>query len=211
MRRFVNADPSTDPLRLVSTKPEDARLEFRAVAFGAKRRGIRLERIFWNVLKELARAKNSPMGALVEDLSKDAGEINNLASIIRVACLNWLHTQNAELVQLASLQTANSIIMACPAPAFALSSAKKILTFNPPFQLLVRRQLPTLLNDDSRRELKLTLDLNIADIFERLKTNGETPVTTGFALGAGERRYRGQLNAIIAPAKDLEMLLAFVL
>lgn len=207
----MNVEHSSNESRLVSLSPEDMSVEFRAVAFGTKRRGIRLERIFWNVLKVLARSKNATIGSLVEDLSKDVTEANNLASILRVACLNWLSNQNIELVELASLRTANAIIMACPAPAFALSSAKKILTFNPAFQLLVRRQLPTLLNDDSRRELKLTLDLNIVDIFARLKTNGELPIATGFALGAGERRYRGQLNAIYAPVMDMEMLLAFVL
>ena len=126
----MNAEHLSDERRLVSLRPEDTSVEFRAVAFGTKRRGIRLERIFWKVLKELARVKNSTIGSLVEDLSKEAAEANNLSSIIRVACLNWLFTQNIELVQLASLRTANAIIMACPAPAFALSSAKKILTFN---------------------------------------------------------------------------------
>ncbi|MGT2466672.1 hypothetical protein ACVOMV_19030 [Mesorhizobium atlanticum] len=46
--------------------------------------------------------------------------------------------------------------------------------------------------------MKLALDLNVTDIFARLDANGETPVTSGFVIGAGERRYRGQLSAVRA-------------
>jgi len=92
---------------------------------------------------------------------------------------------------LASIKTINAILVACPSPAFALSSSKKILTFNAPFQQLVRRQLPVAPNEDARHDLKLALDLNVADIFARLEANGETPVATGFVIGAGRPPLSG--------------------
>ncbi|TIX93956.1 MAG: hypothetical protein E5V22_36640, partial [Mesorhizobium sp.] len=73
--------------------------------------------------------------------------------------------QNVTLSKLASIRTINAILVACPSPAFALTSSKKILTFNVPFQQLVKRQLPSGPNDDARHDLKLALDLNVADIF----------------------------------------------
>ena len=50
----------------------------------------------------------------------------------------------------------------------------------------------------------------MADIFARLEANSETPVATGFVIGAGERRYRGQLSVVRAPVAELELLMAFV-
>lgn len=199
------------PERLLPPPPdEDLRPEFRAVARGNVRHGIKLERPFWSCLKRLAQSRNATIGMLVDELARHRGNGGNLTSAIRVACLSWLAEQNAELAQLASQKVTNALIMACPSPAFALSSAKRIVTFNQPFQLLIRRQLPTVFGDETRQELKLALDLNVVDIFQRLANSPDAPVVTGFVLGLGERRYRGQLNAVRAPVKDNELLIAYI-
>ena len=165
---------------------------------------------FLDLAEELAESRKSTLGQLVEEISKVQPETGNLTSAIRVACARWLADQNAELRKLASLKRANAILLACPSPAFALSSSKKILAFNPAFQMLVRRQLPAGLGEETRPDLKLALDLNVADIFARLDSNGEHPVVTGFVIGAGDRRYRAQLNVVRAPVSEPELLLAFV-
>ena len=193
------------PLSLDDLKPE-----FRVVARGGVRRGIRLERFFWISLKKLAESRKSTLGEVIDEIAETQAGSGNLTSAIRVACIRWLSDRNADLQKLVSLKTINAILVACPSPAFALSSSKKILTFNPPFQQLVRRQLPAGHGDYARQDLKLALDLNVADIFSRLDANGENPVVTGFVIGAGERRYRGQLRAVRAPLIEPELLLAFV-
>ena len=35
-------------------------------------------------------------------------------------------------------------------------------------------------------------------------------MVTGFVIGAGDRRYRAQLNVVRAPVSEPELLLAFV-
>jgi predicted DNA-binding ribbon-helix-helix protein len=189
---------------------EDVEPEFRVVVRGGTRRGIRLERFFWASLKRLAESRKSTLGQVVEEISRVQPETGNLTSAIRVACTRWLADQNSELRGLASLKTVNAILLACPSPAFALSSSKKILAFNPAFQMLVRRQLPFGPGEEARPDIKLALDLNVADIFARLDSNGEHPVVTGFVIGAGDRRYRAQLNVVRAPVSEPELLLAFV-
>jgi len=188
---------------------DDAEPEFRVVVRSGTRRGIRLERFFWTALKRLAGSRKLTLGQMVEEIAQGQPETGNLTSAIRVACARSLAEQNEELRRLASLKTVSAILLACPSPAFALSSTRKILAFNPAFQLLVRRQLPVA-HGDARHELKLALDLNVVDIFGRLKADGERPVVTGFVLGAGERRYRAQLNVVRAPIGETEVLLAFV-
>jgi predicted DNA-binding ribbon-helix-helix protein len=204
-----SATPRGDRLHL-PLAAEDFGPEFRVVARGGIRRGIRLERVFWVTLKQMAESRKSTIGMLVDEIAENHAEQGNLTSAIRVACMRGMAEENLALRKLASIRTISAILVACPSPAFALASSKKILTFNAPFQQLVRRQLPTGSNEDARHDLKLALDLNVADIFARLEANGETPVATGFVIGAGERRYRGQLSVVRAPVAELELLMAFV-
>ena len=189
---------------------EDVEPEFRVVVRDGNRRGIRLERFFWTALKRFAQSRKSTLGQMVEEISQVAPETGNLTSAIRVACARWLAEENAELKRLASLRKVSALLLACPSPAFALSSSKKILAFNPAFQLLVRRQLPVEQGDEGRHDLKLALDLNVADIFARLDADGDRPVVSGFVIGAADRRYRAQLNIVRAPISESEVLLAFV-
>ncbi|RWC63334.1 ribbon-helix-helix domain-containing protein [Mesorhizobium sp.] len=207
-----SASPRPDGERLLPpVAAEDFGLEFRVVARGGIRRGIRLERAFWLSLKQMAERRKCTIGMLIDEIAESQAQTgNNLTSAIRVACMRGLGDENLTLRRLASINTISAILLACPSPAFALASSKKILTFNAPFQQLVKRQLPIAPNDDARHDLKLALDLNVADIFARLDANGEAPVATGFVIGAGERRYRGQLNAVRAPVLEPELLMAFV-
>lgn len=207
----MNDSPSTTngfTINVFST--DDLTTDFRVVVRQGTRRGIRLERLFWATLKQLAEHHQLTIGEMVEEIARASDETSNLASAIRVACLRWTAEQASILGKLASLRTINAILGACPAPAFALSSAKKILTFNPAFQHLVRRQLPVGFGEEAHRDLRLSLDLNVADIFSRLDANGGVPIASGFVIGAAERRYRGQLNIVRAPIKAPELLLSFV-
>ncbi|WP_095084455.1 ribbon-helix-helix domain-containing protein [Mesorhizobium sophorae] len=205
------SSPLPDRERLLHpVTAEDFGLEFRVVARGGVRRGIRLERAFWVTLKQMAESRKCTIGMLIDEIADSQAQTGNLTSAIRVACMRGLGEENLTLRRLASINTINAIVVACPSPAFALASSKKILTFNAPFQQLVKRQLPIAPNDDARHDLKLALDLNVADIFARLDANGQAPVATGFVIGAGERRYRGQLNVVRAPVVEPELLMAFV-
>ncbi|MGX8009502.1 ribbon-helix-helix domain-containing protein [Mesorhizobium sp. ORM8.1] len=129
---------------------EDFGLEFRVVARGGVRRGIRLERAFWTALKQMAENRKCTIGSLIDEIAESHAHTGNLTSAIRVACMRGLADENSTLQKLASIKTINAILLACPSPAFALASSKKILTFNAPFQQLVRRQLPVTSNDDTR-------------------------------------------------------------
>jgi predicted DNA-binding ribbon-helix-helix protein len=206
----ANSPPTTHDRLLLPITREDFGLEFRVVARGGIRRGIRLEKAFWMSLKQMAESRKCTIGMLIDEIAENQTKAGNLTSAIRVACIHGLAGENLILRKLASIRTINAILVACPSPAFALASSKKILTFNAPFQQLVKRQLPTGPNNDARQDLKLALDLNVADIFARLDANGEVPIASGFVIGAGERRYRGQLNAVRAPVPEPELLMAFV-
>jgi predicted DNA-binding ribbon-helix-helix protein len=196
------------PARLLpNLSADDFGPEFRVVTRGGTRRGIRLERAFWASLKQLAERRKCTIGELIEEIAESHDDSGNLTSAIRVVCIGGLAEENQTLRKLASIRTISGILAACPSPAFALTSSKSILSFNTPFQQLVRRHLP---DDEVRQGLRLALDINVADIFARLEASGETSVPTGFVIGAGDRRYRGQLSVARAPIAEPELLMAFV-
>lgn len=188
----------------------DVETEFHVVVRDGNRRGIRLERFFWVALKDLAESRRETLGHLVDEIAELVPQSGNLTSAIRVACGRWLADQNADLKSLTSLKTVNALLSACPSPAFALSSTKKILAFNLAFQHLVRRQLPMEQNQTRGHDLKLAFDLTIPEVFARLASDGDRPVVTGFVVGAADRRYRAQLSIVRAPLSGSDVLLAFV-
>ena len=206
----MNDEPPRLPSLLPLLTTEELQWDFRTVSYEGSRRGLRLERIFWDALKKMAAEKGVTLGRLVEEIAARQEKPANLTSAIRATCLNWLARGNEELRLLASMRTTVAIITACPSPAFALSAARRISAFNQPFQMLVRRHLPPVAGTDVQQEMKLTLDLNVREMLERLRENVDTPLATGFVLGLGERRYRGQLKAVLAPTKDTDLLIAFV-
>ncbi len=192
-------------------EPDAAVTDFRVVSNGKERRGIRLERLFWSVLKDAAKRNQTTIAGFVEDVSKQKTESANLASALRVACLSSAVDRTTQLEILTSPAMINSILAAVPSPAFALGTNKKILAFNTAFQTLIRRQFPVVFEGDQRADLKLALDMNITDLTARLDLNGNTPVLSGFAIGLGDRRFRGQLNAMKAPSSGADIVLGFIL
>jgi predicted DNA-binding ribbon-helix-helix protein len=196
-------------------RPSDAasdpgRAEFRVVTHGDQRRGVRLERAFWQAIKDAAKRRQVTIGQLVEDIAVQNAGATNLASALRVACIGWLRSRTAHLEALTTAERIGPFLNAVPTPAFALGANRKILAFNAAFQDLVRRQFPALGTSGQREELRMALDINVLELVARLDANGNTPVRTGFAFGIGDRRFRGQINAVKAPSSDVDVVLAFV-
>ena len=51
-----------------------AKPEFRVVARGKSRRGIRLERIFWQTAKSIAQRSHITIGSLVDEISSQQAD-----------------------------------------------------------------------------------------------------------------------------------------
>ncbi|TGW05159.1 hypothetical protein EN788_48960, partial [Mesorhizobium sp. M2D.F.Ca.ET.145.01.1.1] len=104
--------PRTLKDRLLLPLPtEDFELEFRVVARGGVRRGIRLERAFWVSLKQMAESRKCTIGMLVDEIAESHAEKGNLTSAIRVACIRESGNENLNLRKLASITTVNAILL----------------------------------------------------------------------------------------------------
>ena len=190
---------------------EDAELVFRAVEGGKVRRGIRLEAIYWRVLRDIADLKQKKIGALVGAVLADAPEPANTTSLLRVYCLRWvLDTLAAERKVTDPLGVVN-LVRASPSPAFALGLDKRLLAYNQALLDYIQARFAYgetgLINSD----LRLALDVQVAALAATLKDNGNRPLEVGFVVGLGGRRLRGKLNALLAPASGENIVLCYLL
>lgn len=184
---------------------------FRVVEDGGMRRGIRLERIFWQVLREVAQLKQKKIGALVQSILEEAPEPTNTTSLLRVYCLRWALNTLATANEVTSPASVGNLVRASPGAAFALGLDKRIVAYNQSFLNFVQARFSYLESEPVNRDLRLALDGHLTDLAATLKANGNTPVVMGFVVGIGGRRFRGKLNALLAPASGQSILLCYVL
>src|SRR5690606_8003898 len=92
----------------------DSALIFRAVNAVGRRRGIRLEAIFWKTITAMAAADGRTLGQQVGDAS--VPEAGNLASTLRVQAAQWLHKRLSEFERTTTPQSIFAIIHASPTP-----------------------------------------------------------------------------------------------
>ena len=183
---------------------------FRAVNTPRQRRGIRLEAIYWEGLKDLAADAGRSVGEIVEDVVDTAPGESNLASLLRVRVVGWLSDRLRRLEALTEPDATDAIIQASPSPAFVLTADKKILFYNRAFLNLIQSRFVTIRPDAMQKGLRLSLDTQLDQVIESLRGGSAATVVSGFAIGVEERRIRGSVNLVLAPVRRQAMVIAFV-
>lgn len=190
--------------------PYDEELVFRAVATGGKRRGIRLERLFWSALAETARMRGQTLGVLIGDVAASTPAGGNLASALRVAATRFLRDRLAEVSERSAPEFTFALLQANPAPTFALSADKKIISYNRAFVALIQARFNGADPADMLRGLRLTLDTPLEQSIAQLRADPTAQLTTGYALGLHDRRVRGQLRMALAPTAARLIVIAYL-
>ena len=189
----------------------DAELVFRGVEDGGVRRGIRLEAIYWQVLREIADARQKKIGALVGALLADAPEPVNTTAFLRVYCLRWSLDMLASERAITDPSGVGNLVRASPGPAFALGLDKRLIAYNQSFLNYIQARFSYAEAEPVNRDLRLALDVQLSTLVATLKANGNRPLEAGFTVGLGGRRLRGLLNALLAPASGQSIMLCYVL
>jgi len=184
---------------------------YRAVSTKSGRHGIRLEKKYWQTLKRIAEEEDCKIGELVEQLAHTDTGNSNLTSTLRVSCLHWTEDRLQLLEALNSDQMIRNIIYACPTSALALSTDKRLHSFNQPLLRLITDTFSILDPEFIPARLRLVMDVQIETLIEQLSENENRPIKVGIALGIDDRRMRGQLNVIMAPSPARNVILGFLL
>jgi len=212
---LTELEPIEEPLPAIGAEEIEPR--FRAVVGrGGERRGIRLERIYWDGLGRMSSAGKMSTADLVHYTASQMPESGNLASLLRVLSFKWALRRLDLVEDASSMANVNAIIQASPSPTILLTQEKKIQLFNDPFLTMLRQRLP--LGDfaerkHDRRELLLgqamqevRLVLGAVDGLEKLDlaVRGAPQarvVARGDAVGAERQRMveeRAELDLAVA-------------
>ena len=189
----------------------DMELVFRVVEDGGVRRGIRLEAIYWQVLREIADRKRKKIGALVAAILADAPQPVNTTAFLRAYCLRFTRDALTAERQITDPAGVGNLVRASPGPAFALGPDKRLIAYNQSFLNYIQSRFAYSETEPVNRDLRLALDVQLAGLAATLKANGNRPLEVGFAVGLYGRRLRGMLNALLAPATGQDTILCYVL
>lgn len=184
---------------------------FRAIAgANGERRGIRLERLYWDGLSRMSTAGRTTTAELVNYTATTNAGSQNLASALRVLSLKWALKRIDMMEEISSMANLNAIVQASPSPTLVLTLDKKIQIFNDAFLSILRNRL--MLSDPAQlaRSLKLSIDTPIEDAMETLNLGKGKILSTGFGLALGPYSVKGQINLALAPAHEKPMLIGYI-
>ncbi|MGI9355701.1 MAG: ribbon-helix-helix domain-containing protein [Rhizobiaceae bacterium] len=185
--------------------------KYRAIGIQNSRQGLRLENAYWDCLKQIAKESNCTIGNLVESARIISGSKGNLTSTLRVACLNWLTGRLQASEQMMSNQMIRNTVYACPSPALALSSDKRLHSFNQPFHRLITDKFSILDRDHLPPKMKLLLDIQIGDLIDQLRLGDNKPILTGVVIGVDNRTFRAKLTTVMAATAEQNVILGYLL
>lgn len=189
----------------------DMELVFRVVEDGGIRRGIRLEAIYWQVLRQIADLRRKKIGALVAAILAEAPQPVNTTAFLRAYCLRFTLDALAAEREITDPSGVGNLVRASPGPTFALGPDKRLIAYNQSFLNYIQARLAYAEAEPVKRDLRLALDVQLAALAATLKANGNRPLEVGFVVGLDGRRLRGMLNALLAPATGQDTILCYVL
>jgi predicted DNA-binding ribbon-helix-helix protein len=182
--------------------PDPFKPHFRAINSGGKRRGFRLEGVFWKALDAVTRSEGVSVAEYISKLNDSRTGDNGLSSHLRASIMQRVLEQHERLRDRFSKFNSKTIVAACPVPGFIISVDKRILYQNSGFLMYLQTRFTGLDSVEALSNIKLTLETPLIDMIEEMKRDSSRPKYTGFTVGYGERRLRGRLSMALAPDMD---------
>jgi predicted DNA-binding ribbon-helix-helix protein len=171
--------------------------EFRTVMTPEGRKGIRLERIFWQALAAIAARRNTKRSAIIGDVLREATSLDlNTTSALRSYAVSQLTEELAEVRQQHELAFAIPLLQQAPVPSFAVDRDKKLLRVNGEFNHFLRILFAEMGGGD-RSGLQLNLEHPVAEIFADIGRTGESrECMLNVVMGTRFRRVRTRIVAV---------------
>lgn len=186
----------------MTSDSDPLKLHYRAIKSDEKRKGFRLEGVFWKALDAVTRRDGVSVADYVSRLNKAKTVDNGLSSVLRASIMQRVLEQHERLRERFDKLNSKTIVAACPVPGFIISVDKRILYQNSGFLMYLQTRFPGLDTIEALSNIKFTLETPLIDLIEEMKRDASRPTYTGFTVGYGERRMRGRLSMALAPDMD---------
>jgi predicted DNA-binding ribbon-helix-helix protein len=182
---------------------------FRVISVGDRRRGLRIERLYWRLLDEIAATRGVKRSALLRELLEQRDDHDNAASVVRCFVADTLEAERDAFRLRANPGQIITLMQRAPVPAFAINRQKKLQQVNAEFMQLLRPPEAGTTARGSAEHVHLSLDTPIGDLFAAAATSQET--TCGYQLQVDDRRRRGRAKIVLVPGPVPDTLVGYVL
>lgn len=195
-----------DPLPL----PDDElAAEFKAVLVEGKRRGFRLERLYWRLLDDMSARVGLRRSALIATILDRKGlNAANAASALRGYVARTLEDERNQLTGVLAQSNMIRLLQQAPLPAFAVNRQKQLQQVNSEFNQLVRVTVGNMRQNVTTDKLQLTFDARIEDLIAEAEARGWAVCTYNIVLG--ERGRRGRTKLVAVPPHPSDVLVGYV-
>ncbi len=196
---------------LLSASPtnEDIEPEFHAVTTGKRRRGLRLEKIYWRELDAIGQRRGLSRSRLITNVLAGASDDQNAASVLRCYVVATVETERQELLEVAAVPHLLRLMQQAPVPAFAINRQRKLQQANAEFMQFLRAGAGEGVSRIAADTVHLALTTPIEQLFLQLKAAPFSAVC-GYALRVEDRHRRGQAKVVAVPGAD-DVLVGYVL
>lgn len=183
--------------------------QFRVISTGTRRRGVRLERVYWRLFDEIALKRQVKRSELLLDvLGGEGDDTENVSSAIRCFVALTIESERDALRQQVNPSHVIAMMQRAPVPAFAINRQKKLQQVNNEFMQLIRPDGSTGTRAESEY-VHLSLDTPIGELFAALTDGRDTQC--GYLLQVDDRRRRGRAKIVRVPGAVPETLVGYVL
>ena len=187
--------------------------QFRVVTTGDRRRGVRLERVFWKLLDDIAVRRGLKRSSLIAQVLENAAEgSESVASTLRCYTATTIDVERSALLARLNPQQMIALMQQAPVPAFAINRQKKLQQVNAEFMQLLRPALSASGTTAARNVadfVHLSLDTPIDELFHAARSAPSTQCN--YTLQVDDRRRRGQAKIVLVPDERPETLVGYVL
>jgi len=185
--------------------------EFRVINTGNRRRGVRLERLFWQVLADISQARGIRRSQLVGEILDEAGPgADNTASVLRVYATRELELQRRKLAARGEPGFVVNLLQAAPVPAFAINRQKRLQQVNPEFVHLLRVVSGNMSQKVSADVVHMSLDIPLDQIFAQL-TEAAPTLQCGYTLTIDNKQRRGRTKVVSVPPAPSNILVGYII
>ena len=183
---------------------------FRVVTTSNRRRGIRLERIFWKLLEDIASRRGRKRGQLIGEILDGSEAANeSVASTLRSFVAGTIDLERDALVRRLDPGHTIALMQQAPVPAFSISRQKKLQHVNEEFMQLLRPTGEVSAKRATAEYVHLALDTPIDELFAAATAAPSTQCN--YTLQVDDRRRRGRAKIVLVPSEKPETLVGYVL
>jgi predicted DNA-binding ribbon-helix-helix protein len=183
--------------------------EFRVIVTSRKRRGVRLERLYWRLLGEIAERRGQKRSRLVASLLEEADPTSdNAASVLRCFAIETIDAERASLVDRTNPAYVIGLLQQAPIPAFAINRQKKLHQVNQEFIQYLRA-----ISGDAKQRIhadvvQLTLETPIEELFQQL--GDVKSAHTNYSIQLDAKQRRGRAKVVAVPPSPSQVLVGYI-